>query len=389
MSHPETRTAKPAGPAGAAAEGRAGQHGPSEIRSPVKALIRGLLLPLLTLSVTLGVIAYATTHWGAWIGQARLQTTDDAQIRADTSRVASRISGTVRLVAVADFQHVCAGDLLAEIDPADYAATVAKAEADLAAAEASRANLDSQIALQRAVIEQAGAATAAAAAKDLEARQELARQTDLLRSGNGTRQRTEQAVSAKVSAAAQLRSAQAAELAQQRQLDVLFGNQRQQAAAVAAQRATLHSAQLQLGYTRIVAPVDGVVSERLVQLGNYVATGTALISVVPLPQVHVIANYKETQLTRVAVGQPVTFTVDALPGSEFNGQVERIAPASGAQFALLPPDNATGNFTKVVQRIAVRIAIEAGQPGLGGLRPGMSVVTTIRTDGGAGPAAAP
>jgi membrane fusion protein (multidrug efflux system) len=168
--------------------------------------------------------------------------------------------------------------------------------------------------------------------------------------------------------------------AERHQIEVLSGTKKQRAADIEAAKAALAAARLKLGYTRISAPFDGVVSERQVQPGDYVNIGSNLINVVPLPDVYVIANYKETQLTRVRPGQPVEVTVDSFPRERLSGRVERIAPASGSQFALLPPDNATGNFTKVVQRVPVRIALDKGQPLLERLLPGMSVVTRINTD---------
>ena len=168
--------------------------------------------------------------------------------------------------------------------------------------------------------------------------------------------------------------------AERHQLEVLSGTKKQRAADLLGAKAALAAAKLRLGYTKIVAPFDGVVGERLVQPNDYVNIGTNLINVVPLPDVYIIANYKETQLTNVKPGQPVDITVDTFSAEKLHGRVERIAPASGSQFALLPPDNATGNFTKVVQRIPVRIAIDKGQALLERLLPGMSVETRIHTD---------
>jgi membrane fusion protein, multidrug efflux system len=178
-----------------------------------------------------------------------------------------------------------------------------------------------------------------------------------------------------------VRASRAVIAAQRHQLEVLTGTQKQRGADLAGAKAALAAARLKLGYTRITAPFDGVVGQRQVQAGDYVNIGSSLIAVVPLPHVFVLANYKETQLTHVATGQPVDVTVDTFPGQTLHGRVERIAPAAGSQFALLPPDNATGNFTKVVQRIPVRIAFDANQPLLGRLLPGMSVVTQIHTAG--------
>ena len=218
-----------------------------------------------------------------------------------------------------------------------------------------------------------------AEALEVEARQEEERQQSLSQTDAGTRQRFEQATAAYAKAQADVRASRAVIAAQRHQLDVLQGTKKQRAADLEGAKATLAAAKLKLGYTRIVAPFDGVTGERQVQPGDYVNIGTNLVNVVPLPNVYVIANYKETQLTHVKPGQPVEVTVDSFPNQTLHGSVERIAPASGSQFALLPPDNATGNFTKVVQRIPVRIALDKNQPLLERLLPGMSVVTSINT----------
>ena len=274
------------------------------------------------------------------------------------TRLSSRVAGEVLTVAVTDFQRVKAGDLLMQIDPADYQAQVAQAEAAVAAAQAALDNLNNQVELQYATIAQAEAAQVSAAATEVEARQEQERQQSLTQTEAGTRQRLEQATAAYAKAQADVRASRAVIAAQRHQLEVLSGTKKQRAADLEGAKATLAAAKLKLGYTRIVAPFDGVVGERQVQPGDYVNIGTNLINVVPLPKVYVIANYKETQLTRVRPGQPVEITVDSFPSEKLRGRVERIAPASGSQFALLPPDNATGNFTKVVQRVPVRIQFE-------------------------------
>ncbi|MGY2931356.1 multidrug resistance efflux pump [Bradyrhizobium sp. GM6.1] len=245
-------------------------------------------------------------------------------------------------------------------------------------------NLANQIELQYATIAQAQAARLSAEAVEVEARQEQERQQSLSQTESGTRQRFEQAVAGYAKAQADVRASRAVIAAQQHQLEVLQGTRKQRAADLEATKATLASAKLKLGYTKISAPFDGVVGERQVQPGDYVNIGTNLINVVPLPKVYVIANYKETQLTHVAPGQPVEITVDSFPREKLRGRVERIAPATGAQVALLPPDNATGNFTKVVQRIPVRIQFDDNQPLLARLVPGMSVVTSIDTKAGNG-----
>ena len=342
-----------------------------------------LAIPVFATLVALAFVALATLRWDAWIGGATIQTTDDAYVRADLTRLSTRVAGEVIKVAVDDFQRVKAGDLLVQIDPADYEAQVAQAEANVAAAQAALDNLGNQVELQYATIAQAEAAQVSATALDTEARQEQERQQSLEHTDAGTRQRLEQAVAAYAKAEADVRASRAVIAAQRHQLDVLQGTKKQRAADLEGAKAVLRAAELKLGYTKIVAPFDGVVSERQVQEGDYVNIGANLINVVPLPNVYVIADYKETQLTHVQRGQPVVITVDSFPDEKWRGRVERIAPASGSQFALLPPDNATGNFTKVVQRIPVRIMFDNGQS-LDRLLPGMSVVTSINT-GKAGP----
>jgi membrane fusion protein (multidrug efflux system) len=314
-------------------------------------------IPLVAVIVALAFVALATLRWNEWTGAARIQETDDAYIRADLTRLSSRVAGEVLTV-------------------------VDQAEAGVIGAQAALDNLANQIELQYATIAQAEAARLSAEAIQIEARQEQERQQSLEHTDAGTRQKLEQATAAYAKAQADVGASRAVIAEQRHQLEVLQGTKKQRAADVGAAKAALDAAKLKLGYTRVVAPFDGVTSERQVQPGDYVNIGTNLINVVPLPNVYVIANYKETQLTHVRPGQPVAIRVDTFPGETLHGSVERIAPASGSQFALLPPDNATGNFTKVVQRIPVRIALDKNQPLLDRLLPGMSVVASIDTGDG-------
>jgi membrane fusion protein (multidrug efflux system) len=327
-----------------------------------------------------GFIALATLRWDAWVGGEVIQSTNDAYVRAELTRLSSRVAGEVLTVAANDFQRVKAGDLLVQIDPADYQAQVAQAEAGVIGAQAVLDNLANQVELQYATIAQVEAQQVSALALEVEARQEQERQQSLTQTEAGTRQKLEQATAGYARAQADVRASRALIAAQRHQIEVLSGTRKQREADLQGAKAALAAARLKLGYTRIAAPFDGVVGERQVQAGDYVNIGSNLINVVPLPDVYVMANYKETQLTRVKPGQPVEVTVDSFPSEKLHGRVERIAPASGSQFALLPPDNATGNFTKVVQRIPVRIEFDKGQPLLERLLPGMSVVTRIRTD---------
>jgi membrane fusion protein, multidrug efflux system len=339
-----------------------------------------LALPLFAVLVALGFVALATLRWDEWVGAARIQTTNDAYIKAELTRLSSRVAGEILTVAVKDFQRVKAGDLLVQIDPADYEAQVAQAEAGVAGAQAALDNLANQVELQYATIAQGEAQQVSAQAQEVEARQEQERQQSLTQTEAGTRQKLEQATAAYARAQADVRASRALIAAERHQLEVLSGTKKQRAADLLGAKAALAAVKLKLGYTKIVAPFNGVVGERQVQPNDYVNIGSNLINVVPLPDVYIIANYKETQLTNVRPGQPVDITVDTFSREKLHGRVERIAPASGSQFALLPPDNATGNFTKVVQRIPVRIAIDRGQPLLERLLPGMSVETRIHTD---------
>jgi len=366
----------------------AGQNAPVPIAAPANVpparpasgFWGRFVIPLFAVLAALGFIVLATVRWDEWTGSAAIQSTNDAYVRADLTRLSSRVAGEVLTVAVGDFQRVKAGDLLVQIDPADYQAQAAQAEAGVAGAQAALDNLANQVELQYATIAQAEAQQVSAAAQEVEARQEQERQQSLSQTEAGTRQKLEQATAAFAKAGADMRASRAVIAAQKHQLEVLSGTKKQRAADLEGAKATLAAARLRLGYTKIVAPFDGVTGERQVQAGDYVNIGTNLINVVPLPNVYVIANYKETQLTRMKPGQSVDLTVDSFPHETLHGRVERISPASGSQFALLPPDNATGNFTKVVQRIPVRIALDKSQPLLQRLLPGMSVVTNIHTD---------
>jgi membrane fusion protein, multidrug efflux system len=346
--------------------------------APPPGSLRRLAIPLLAVGAVAALVVVATNRWDVWASAAAVQTTDDATVRADWTQLSARVSGNVLRIAVRDFQRVRAGDLLMEIDPAEYEAAVAQAEAGVASVQAELDNLENRIALQRAGVEQAEAQRLSAIAREFQMRQEQARQAELVGRPAGTAQRLERATADHDTADATVMASAATVAARRRQVDVLEGQRRQLRANLLAARATLTSANLRLGYTRIIAPFDGVVGERQVQEGGHVNVGANLIVVVPLPDVYVTANYKETQLTRVASGQQVDVSVDVFPGEVLRARVALLSPASGSTFALLPPDNATGNFTKVVQRIPVRIEFQPGQPLVQRLRPGMSVVTRIR-----------
>jgi membrane fusion protein (multidrug efflux system) len=326
------------------------------------------------------IVVLFATQWDRWVGSNIRQVTDDAYVRGDLTPLSAQITGYVARVPVDDFQSVKAGDLLVAIEDDDYKAQVAQAEAALAGAEAAIENIKARKAAQHAQIDEAESAIAATRADVERTRLEATRQQNLLTSTFGTQQKVEQAIADQKRTAANLVHDQAALDSQRRQLAVLDTQELQLRADTKAKQAALDLAKINLGYTRIVAPVGGIVSERNVRTGQYVHAGTQVIAVVPLDNVWVLANYKETQLTHVALGQKAEIRVDTFPGITVNAHVDSIAPASGSQFSLLPPDNATGNFTKVVQRIPVKLRLDTDNPLKGHLRPGMSVIATILTD---------
>jgi membrane fusion protein, multidrug efflux system len=357
------------------------QQAPTEEPRPRRHAWFGITLVRLAVLLAAGVVVVLfATQWDRWVGLAVRQVTDDAYVRGDITPLSAQIEGYVRRVPVDDFRRVKGGELLVEIEDDDYRARVAQAEADLLGAQAAIENLKARKQAQHAQVAEAEDAIKATQADVERTRLEDARQRTLLATTFGTRQQVEQADAAAQRFAATLARDQAELDAQRRQLAVLDTQEAQLRADAKAKQAALDLAKINLGYTRITAPVGGEVSERNVRAGQYVHAGSQVITVVPLDNVWVVANYKETQLTHVAIGQRAEIRVDTFPGIVINAMVDSIAPASGAQFSLLPPDNATGNFTKVVQRIPVKLRIAPNNPLSGNLRPGMSVIATILTD---------
>jgi membrane fusion protein (multidrug efflux system) len=285
---------------------------------------------------------------------------------------------------VQDFERVRAGQLLVQIDQRDYVAAVDQLTAGVNAAAATIEALKAQRSLQSANVEAAKATIAATSANVDQNERDLARQKRLLETGSSSTEATEKLQTTHAQLAAQMQQNRAQEVAASRQLEVLAAQQSQAEAALAAQKASLDLAKLNLGYTSIVAPQDGVIGQRQVKPGQFVPVGGQVTSLSPLPNVWVIANYKETQLTHMVAGQKAEVQVDTFPGRTMRGHVLAFAPGSGQVFSLLPPDNATGNFTKVVQRVAVKIVIDDADGLADRLRPGLSVVTTVETreDGG-------
>jgi membrane fusion protein, multidrug efflux system len=363
------------------------------------------ITPVLVVLLALAVLITITRNWNAWEGGKVEQVTDDAYVRGDLTPLSTKVSGIVRAVDVADYQQVHKGDLIVELEDDDYQAQVNQAKAAVEAARAAivenlrqRELQDTRIAKALAGIDQAKAQIAAAEAGKaavqaelIRARSERKRQEGLYQTRSTTEQNLEAAVANEGNLAAQfdsrdadlnqaqtmLRSSELAAEAERRSKVVLESQETQLQADLRAKQASLAAGEVDLGYTKIYAPNDGTVGERQVRPGQLVSPGTQVISFVDLTK-WVEANYRETQLTNVKIGDPAELRIDEYPGQLIRGKVVEIAPASGSQFALLPPDNATGNFTKVVQRIPVKIALD--DPGFAArLRPGLSVVATVRT----------
>lgn len=369
---------------------------------------RAVIIPIITLGVAATLLFTIQGCWTSWTGSRVDQQTDDAYVRADMTPMSTRISGTVRKIDVNDFEAVKRGQLLVELDDADYRATLEEAKAALAGAEAELEDNQAAKRIQDAkvqsaeasVIQAAGAVDAAkagvdAVSPDVERTQaELKRQQALLAVKATTHQQLEQAAAdagrfsgTLASRQGDLSRAQAAlssshalleaEKRQRAALDTKDGVYRAQ---IQAKEAAIVVANVNLGYTRILAPVEGAIGERHVQEGQLVAPGMQVVDLVK-GDVWIQANYKETQLTNIRKGDAADIRIDTFPGVVLHGKVIEIAPASGSQFALLPPDNATGNFTKVIQRIPVKIALDPGHSLQDKLRPGFSAVVTIHSSG--------
>jgi len=318
-----------------------------------------------------------------WTTGRFAQTTDDAYVKADSTIVAPKVAGYIATLSVDDNQTVKAGQVLAQIDPRDYHAALDQAEANVAAAQAAISNLDAQITAQGSRIREADANVQSAdASLDLSRRND-GRRAEMAKVGYGSQEQADDASTDVREKIAALTRLQASAATSRQQVDVLQTQRAVAQADLARAQAQRQQAELNLGYSTIVAPVDGTVAARTIRTGQYVQAGTQLMALVPLQRVYVVANFKETQLTHVRPGQPARIRVDTFPGDDIHGRVESLAPASGMEFSLLPPDNATGNFTKIVQRIPVKITFAAQDLLRGRLRPGMSVNVSIDTKAGA------
>ncbi len=337
---------------------------------------------ILVFLVAIGIIVVVSTNWNRWEGGSGWQRTNDAYLESDLTPISAKVAGYVRELPIQDFERVHRGQVLAQLVEDDYRAAVAQAEASVLSATAQAQVLRAQHELQLANVAAARAVVASTNASLEQNERDLARQHKLLETGSSSTEASEKLSTTHALLKAQLEQNRAQELAAGRQLAVLAAQLAQSEAAIAAQRAALDTAKLNLGYTTIRATQDGVLGRRQVKPGQLVGVGSQITTLIPVPNVWVIANYKETQLTHMAVGQKAEITVDTFPGHTLHGHVLAFAPASGAEFALLPPDNATGNFTKVVQRIAVKIAIDDADGLTDRLVPGMSVEAKVNARDG-------
>ena len=332
---------------------------------------------ILVIVVALAIIGIVSTNWNRWEGGEGWQRTNDAYLEADLTPIASKVAGYIRDLPLQDYQRVHKGQVLAQLVDDDYRAAVAQAQAAISSAMAQGQTLRAQRQLQLANIQAAHAVVASTTAIREQNDKDLSRQLRLLQTGSSSTESREKLETTHAQLEAQLEQNRAQARAAEGELAVLDGQLEQSEAALAAARAGLITARLNLQYTVVTAPQDGVIGRRQVKPGQLVGVGTQITTLTPLPNVWVIANYKETQITHMAVGQKAEITLDSFPGHTLRGHLLQFAPASGAEFALLPPDNATGNFTKVVQRIPVKIAIDDSD-GLGErLIPGLSVEASV------------
>jgi len=337
---------------------------------------------ILVFVVAIAIIVIVSTNWTRWEGGEGWQRTNDAYLRSDLTPISAKVTGYIRELPVRDYERVGKGQVLVRLVDDDYRAAVATAEANILGATAQHGALQAQHELQLANVQAARAVVASTIASREQNRRDLARQQRLLQTGSSSTEAREKLETTHAQLEAQVAQNRAQAEAAQRELAVLEAQIAQSEAAIAAARAALVVAKLNLEYTTIIAPEDGVIGQRQVKPGQLVGVGSQITTLTPLPNVWVIANYKETQLTHMAVGQPARITVDTFPGHTLRGHVQAFAPASGAEFALLPPDNATGNFTKVVQRISVKILIDDADGLADRLVPGMSVEASVNARDG-------
>jgi membrane fusion protein (multidrug efflux system) len=347
---------------------------PIPAQRPPRALRKQLTLAGAGFLIALGAAWYGHYWWN--VGRFLLST-DDAYVGGVVTVIAPKVAGLIAQVAVTDNQAVHAGDLLVKLDDRDYRATLEKTTAAVAAQTASLANLEATRHLQEAMIEQAIAEVAAADAEVARSRFDVARYRHLVSDQFASVQRFQQADADNKRALAAADKARAALAAARHRIEVIDTQKQQVDAALAQAIADRDLAALNLGYTELRAPIDGTVGNRSARTGSYATVGAQLMSIVPARGLWVDANFKESQLAGMRPGLSASIEADVLPGQVFRGHIASLAPATGAQFSVLPPENATGNFTKIVQRVPVRILLDGDGSTLGRLRPGLSVTASV------------
>ena len=354
-------------------------NGDSEPPTSKKSRTPSLKNGVLVAALVFAGLGTARLGYDWWTVGRFTESTDDAYVGGDVTVIAPKVAGFISQLAVTDNQAVHAGDLLIKLDDRDYRAALAKAEAAVALQKAALVNLDATRNLQDAVVAQTQAGIAAADAEITRTHDDQVRSKNLLTTGVESTQGFQKADADYKTALANGDKARATLTAAQRQLEVIATQKQQVEAALDAAIAERDLAQLNLSYTELRAPMDGVVGNRSAQTGAYATTGAQLISLVPAHGLWIDANFKENQLAQMRSGSPATVQIDLLGGKKFHGHVVSIAPATGAQFSVLPAENATGNFTKIVQRVAVRILLDDEESALGQLRPGLSVTAKVST----------
>jgi membrane fusion protein (multidrug efflux system) len=353
------------------------------ISNPPKTDLRQRLRQLGIAAAFLGTAAVAAWYAQDWWRVGRfIESTDDAYIGGNVTPLAPHIDAFVEKVLVGDNERVHAGQVLIQLDRRDYQTALDHAEAALQAKLASAESLRAQYALQQSVIRQQDAEVAAKKAQASFATADAIRYRALARTSYGSRQNEERTSALQQESQSAVAAAQAGLEAARQRLKVLEAQITEAEAAVGQAQSDLKTAQLNLGYSEIRSPIDGYVGNRAAQVGAYVTKGTYLISVTPAAGLWVDANFKEDQLGRMVPGQPATVTADVLPDHAFHAHVVSLSPGTGAVFSVIPPENATGNFTKIVQRVPVRVVLDGGDPKLTMLRPGLSTTVRVNTRDG-------
>ncbi len=352
-------------------------HGDDHERKPKRSKRRFVLLAATLTAIGGG--AYYANYW--WTEGRFIVSTDDAYVRAELSVISAKVAGNIVAVPAKENATVKKGDVLVQIDSRDYTNAVEAARNKLATQDATIQRLRQQAIAQQAIIEQAKAQVLSAKASLVRALADFDRAQILAKQEFGSQQKLDQARADRDQGQAAVKSMEAAELSSEANLAVLNAQVKEAEGVRAELQTSLDKALLDLSYTSVKAAFSGVIGNKAVQVGQYVQPGSRLFSLVPLDTAYIEANYKETQLDRIRPGQSADVAVDAADGRIFHGTVDSIAPASGSQYSLLPPENATGNFTKIVQRVPVRIRVNADAIREGILRPGLSVVTYIHTKG--------